>query len=357
MKPRKVWSDKLLGLLTCCFAAGAESAASGNAAAFAQTFPLKQCHLENFDERSSDDELALSYRAPNYLAKGWKLFFPSPPSSLRQRCLASSLFLDGSSVPGVSESELSPEHRIVLVVQTPDDDEAFSRQVSARAKYRMLTYARRLVAGPPDSAVTDLSKEWHQRYLAPSATIDFQDAKFVSWLNENGLHRAAAERDVDFAWRAFLLVRKKYSYKFLPSQNRQASNICSAGASDCGGLSNLLVSTFRANNIPARTLVGRWLKSGTNGEQCHVKSEFFANDIGWVPVEMSAAIEDKRSDAQQYFGQISSDFITFHCDPDMEVDSVWFGQKSIDLLQSPVFWTSGSGDLNDGDSRTTWTVR
>jgi hypothetical protein len=61
--------------------------------------------------------------------------------------------------------------------------------------------------------------------------------------------------------------------------------------------------------------------------QCHVKSEFYATNIGWIPVEMSAATEDKLSNPARYFGVDAGNFLTLHVDPDLVIDSLWFGVR------------------------------
>src|SRR5205085_6623815 len=116
--------------------------------------------------------------------------------------------------------------------------------------------------------------------------------------------------------------------------------------SDCGGLSMLLVAALRAGGVPARTLYGRWAESAKPGEkaddqpflQWHVKAEFYATGIGWVPVDMASGIlHDKSPEGLEFFGKDPGNFLTIHVDPNMMVDTKVDGQKTLMGLQRPAF--------------------
>jgi len=98
-------------------------------------------------------------------------------------------------------------------------------------------------------------------YLGETSTLDFKSSAFRHWMHNHQLERRDGERDLDFAYRAFLKIRELGDYFYDANQDRRVSKTCSSARTDCGGLAALFASTMRANKIPARLLVGRWLKT------------------------------------------------------------------------------------------------
>jgi hypothetical protein len=120
----------------------------------------------------------------------------------------------------------------------------------------------------------------------------------------------------------------------------------------------LFVAALRANEVPARTLWGRWAKpqEGDYG-QWHVKAEFFAEGIGWVPVEMAGALAWSGVDLDDLFGRDEGDFITLHIDTDLLVETHRFGKQPIGWRQGVLYWVSGLGELSDFRESEHWNVR
>ena len=80
--------------------------------------------------------------------------------------------------------------------------------------------------------------------------------------------------------------------------------------------------------------------------QQHVRAEFYAAGVGWVPVDP----------AHKKFGTDDGNFLTFHVDPDLEVP--WpTGRQSVMLAQSVVYWTQGGGSLTGTTIEQDWQVR
>ncbi len=123
--------------------------------------------------------------------------------------------------------------------------------------------------------------------------------------------------------------------------DRLASHVCKAGKSDSGGLSIVFTSALRANGIPARVSSGRARdsESGRNAaDEPYVKAAFLATAVGWVPVDLgSAMILDKSSEGLEFFGTDNADFLIMHFDTDLEFDTVFFGRKTVESVQGPVF--------------------
>jgi transglutaminase-like putative cysteine protease len=177
---------------------------------------------------------------------------------------------------------------------------------------------------PPD-AVSKLPDPDRALFLRQSAHFNYQSTEVVRWMLKNALARKPDEDEVDFARRVFQFVVRNFQYEYLGEQNRSASNVCTTGKSDCGGLAVLFCTVMRSQGIPARTLAGRWANSAKPDEkigrvsyfQEHVKAEFFAQNVGWVPVDLSSAVlHDRSAEKLAYFGNDRGDFLTLHLDND-----------------------------------------
>src|SRR5262249_50930368 len=152
----------------------------------------------------------------------------------------------------------------------------------------------------PDLDLTDGERK---ACLTSLGMVNHSDPGFRSWIGGADLVRGPSEEAIEFAKRVFVNIRSTFAYKYEPGQDRHAPAVCRAKWSDCGGLSVLLVSVLRANGIPARTLYGRWAHTAQPGDklggdsyyQWHVKAEFFARGVGWIPVDMASCIERDKS--------------------------------------------------------------
>src|SRR5207253_9283811 len=106
-----------------------------------------------------------------------------------------------------------------------------------------------------------LSEQTCQAALELGGLFDGKAEFLQKWSRGHQLKRRQEESDIEFARRAFVALTKDFSYDYKSEMDRHASAVCKAGKSDCGGLAVLLVTIRRSNDIPARTLVGRWAES------------------------------------------------------------------------------------------------
>jgi transglutaminase-like putative cysteine protease len=91
--------------------------------------------------------------------------------------------------------------------------------------------------------------------------------------------------------------------------------------------------------------------------QQHVKAEFYAEQIGWVPVDLSSAVERDRSPTElEYFGRDQGNFLTIHIDPLVQVDTLHFGRQTFTWLQGVHYYASGKGTLRDKTLDEQWRV-
>jgi transglutaminase-like putative cysteine protease len=295
-------------------------------------------------------EASFTYQFPELKAQEWVIFAAQAPLLPCQTRVSSSLLPEGKPL-----TELSGLHRPMLQALVNGNG---GQRLEVRVKYLATLMSRRLVPLKADQKapmVSPLTKEEQQATLDPSLHIDFRSAEFATWQKELRLSRAKDQDEVAFARHVFEVVRKRIAYKYEPDQDRHASKLCGCNTTDCGGMSILFTAVMRANQIPARCLVGRWAQSakandnldGTAYYQWHVKAEFYAKGIGWVPVDTAGGV----------FGNDPGDFLVMHVDPDLRVDTKHFGEKPITWAQGAVFWVTGQGNLDKGSTQEDWKVR
>jgi transglutaminase-like putative cysteine protease len=301
---------------------------------------------------------------PDFLAREWVLFAAKAPNLAGRQTGMSTRLLPG----GEPYRELSPRGRNILRALVPASNESLQHRVQVKVEYSGNLAGRRLVrreAGKSYLEIPVPSDAERSASLAESDIYDFKSADFRSWIAKNGLQRGRTEIDVDYARRVYLKLEQQVSYEYLKKMDRRASHVCKAGRSDCGGMSIAFVAAMRSAGIPAKIVAGRWARSSEAGKkvgevdyyQQHVKAEFFADGVGWVPVDVSSGVvHDKTSERLTYFGNDRGNFLILHVDPEFVVDTVYFGKKNLALLQGVDYWVSGSGSLEKTVMRKEWQV-
>ena len=126
-----------------------------------------------------------------------------------------------------------------------------------------------------------------------------------SWIDSNNLRRAASESEMQFAYRVYDYMRSHYKYVHPASTEWAVDAVARSGQDDCIGLSRVIEAVLRSSGIPARALPGRMIVDGGT----HVKAEFHAEGVGWVPVEVAGGVTDKQSPLTHYFGQDRADMV------------------------------------------------
>jgi hypothetical protein len=306
--------------------------------------------------------LSFEIHTPDLAAEEWEVFVAKLPELPGQSKVSTKLEPRGKEI-----KEEGPLHRPLLSARYRAETKELKQGMKAQIKYEALLKSRRLVLTPAAAGVPGvraLTKEERQAALGTSAHYDFQAKRFQDWLDGQSLRRHKDEDAVAFARRVFQDLAENYTYLYRSEMDREASKVCKAEGSDCGGLSILFVSTLRANGIPARILVGRWAKSADKGEklggvpylQTHVKAEFYAERVGWVPVDVSLAVKQKTGKLW-YFGRDEGDFLVFHIDPELAFTTTHFGKKTEPFLQGVAYWVTGSGSLTKTTTHEDWQVR
>jgi transglutaminase-like putative cysteine protease len=280
---------------------------------------------------------------PDGKVEEWYLYAPQAPALDRQRDVKTSFVPGGQPV-----EEFSPLKRTLLLSRVKGKPKGVQVQLIVEATLhstRLQPRSRGVAA-----AKLDLDAKLAALYTQSSETMKFKAKDFQEWLAHNKLKRGDKESDLRFARRAFQFLKQNFRYEYKPEgMDRHPSIVCKAGKSDCGGLSFLLVAVLRASGVPARPVVGRWAASeqppAKKGEapysQTHVKAEFFARGIGWIPVDLSSGIIDDSRGEFAYFGNDDGDFVVMHVDTDFVLDSFVGGRLTVYLSQGVMWWQRG----------------
>lgn len=309
------------------------------ASASTQFDPQATYVLEMKPARHIHATLSTEIALPNGQPEQWFLYAPEVPNLPSQREMKTTFEPEAQIV-----HDDSPLERPLMLARVG----GHRKEVKCLLTIDGTLYSRQLRALSPGQTapeVKDLTPEQVQHFTRVSPTSDIQTPAFREWMRSNGLTRTASESDLVFAHRVFAFIKHHNTYQW-PTQNHTATQVCTTGLSDCGGLSALFTGVMRANGIPARLLGGRWASSQKPGEKTgdygkwHVKAEFFAHGIGWVPVDGSSALGDPNGE-NTFFGHDHGDHVSFMLDEDAVVNSFIAGWQKVPLMQGVLYWWRG----------------
>ena len=231
-----------------------------------------------------------------------RLYFPRPREAPNQRDVEVTLRLKGGRAAESPKAgvDVSPLRHPLLYF------EVAKKPTTVEAHVQATLYTRSLVPGKPSSPVPPLGAEERQRYTDMKGfSMAHDPERLRSWIGVNKLGRAAGESDLQFAYRVHEFLRVHFKYGHPASKEWAVDAVAKSGQDDCFGLSRVLMAVLRSGGVPARALPGRMINDGTT----HVKAEFYAEDVGWVPVEVAGGVTDKRSPLTNYFGQDHADML------------------------------------------------
>jgi transglutaminase-like putative cysteine protease len=294
------------------------------------------------------------------------MIVPKPPDLPAQAIRNARTSPEGNVI-----QDLSPRHQPLFRARIQAGNESLQHEIAFQLLFDADLFSRRLVlAGNRDPAArpaASLPEDERRLSLRPTRQIDYANKAIENWAAKVGLKdRAAEEGEIDYAHRVFQAIVATCQYEYRNEQDRAASHVAMAGRSDCGGLCNLFVALLRAHGIPARTLAGRWAFSARPGQrmgevdyfQEHIKAEFFAQGVGWIPIDLSSAtLYEGPSEKSRYFGNDPGTFVTIHLDSELTFDTIYFGSKTMNLLQKASYWVTGLGSLAGVVISENWLVR
>ena len=295
------------------------------------------CHIETSNARRIDATLTEAVYAPDLSAQGGLIITAVPPELDRQKNVSVRFTIDSHLGQLLYQRDSSPFARPLVFLPLAARADRPLHTVCFKVDYRANLCSRRLVWGPPAYPVQPLSSGQRACYLQSSEMVDWTSEPFQAWLSSSSLRRLPEEHDILFAYRVLEAIVARGRYAVSPEMQRKPSMVCRTSVSDCGGLSLLFVAILRANGIPARTLWGRWAIPGTRGSNpyFHVKAEFYAKGVGWVPVDPSMAVMSRCAPA--HFGQDAGDFLVLHEGTDIHITSDRFGMQRIKWLPAPLY--------------------
>ncbi len=263
----------------------------------------------------------------------------------------------------IQTDEANPPHRILTA--TLHHGRADEREFHWRVQVVGLFQRRQLVDGPPLASDHSVLAPPVGEFLESTPSINWDSDTFQNWLTSSHLRRADDEAAVDYGARVFAYLKNEGRYSYPPETAWTAAAGCRRLRTDCGGFSLIFVAACRANKIPARLLVGQWLKTrdlsdGTvdlTGRQAHVIAEFFDPQVGWIPEDISSTLLKVPGFADtNFFGRDPGYFFAWHVDTDFHFAVPQNPNVKVQWIQNPSLWFSA--DAEDASESTShhWTV-
>jgi Transglutaminase-like superfamily len=279
-------------------------------------------YVEAVPVRSFKATLTEKWVNPNIGNGNLYVFAPVLPELPGQGKVLTNLMVSGDDkLKAEKIVEESTGKRQMIELRIDSNELSLKSGIPFRLEYEGILYARTLKQGRAPEPVPKLTEDERHRYLMVSTTMDYNNPDFLQWMDKQGLKRQGDEGVAKFAHRVFRYLTRngKYGGDTSNYEARRPSRVCKSLSTDCGGFSLLFAAVMRANGVPARTLFGRWANSETDeSKQFHVVAEFFVEESGWVPVDITRTIQNKPKDPDAFFGSSDGKHIAFHIDTDLE---------------------------------------
>jgi len=316
--------------------------------------------------------LTNTYVLPNLKVANWCIVAAAPPTPLQTQMVKSShlKIFDSKETSQIGTSKIiqAGSHYVIRTLAKAQGPNSI-HSVVAKYEIEADLYSIKLTKvnqGDFIPSVAPLSQSTREFHLRETSLINFRNTAFAQWLDANQLHPmllsdGTVEPLLCFAYRVHLFIKTHFSYIFAKDvKGRKATDTIVSRSSDCGGYCILYSAIMRTHGIPCRSLFGRWANSGTETEKrVHVKAEFYADGIGWIPIDPSCSITgDHKEPFTLHFGQDSGEFITMHLDHNIEgiETTILDDKQQQEFMQGPAYWVSGDGDFNGSTTKSIWTV-
>ncbi len=315
--------------------------------------------LQTTPVRKVEATYTYEVRYPNLEANEWEVVVARPRDLPGQSVAKVTVEPAGEELTDATALK-QPLLRLSLRPETADQ----KKTVKVVVRTEATLMGRRLIPLPAGTRAPNVpppGDDERKAALAATPRLDHDSAAFQKWLDANQLRKQKKESDVDFALRVFRTLRRTMTYKRPFDHDGKASTTCQAGVGDCGCLSTVFVCALRASDVPARELVGRLVKSDQPFEKteygAHARAEFFAEGVGWVPVDASFGLGDRSPGGLNYFGNDAGDLLVLHLDGDLVVESKLAGKATLFRLQGVALWATGGGNFEKPEPKEDWQVR
>ena len=257
----------------------------------------------------------LNWSSPDGNVGEYAVYAPIAPQLIEQQQVHSSFAINGHFFPAEQVAEASSYHRSVFFARIPSGNGVDHTNLTVSVIYEANLIARFLKPGPGTNPPPVLTARERAASLSDSPGFGYKSSVFTAWLKENDLFRKQDETAITFGRRACEFVQDHMTpTPPVPTWHEPLDEACHRLQGGCGAYSRLYVGILRANGIPARCLVGYFVPLNKTEKgayrddsnvDTHVRTEFFAEGVGWVPV-------DTTRQASIAMGVDYGNFITLH---------------------------------------------
>jgi hypothetical protein len=167
-----------------------------------------------------------------------------------------------------------------------------------------------LVAGPPTAKAKPLGRLQHREFMDDGWPDESARKWFAEWMRAHDLMRGD-EDEAAFAFRVLKFMQRYFRYVIpddLPDHKAMVTKDPLMGdwhytiqsrSGECLRLSDTYCRILRMNGLPARLVSGNFFGPESGH---HLRSLVYLPEIGWVPVEATAAVSLPESPPLRFFG-------------------------------------------------------
>jgi len=180
--------------------------------------------------------------------------------------------------------------------------------VTARVDVQL--YHTELTPGAAPGRVKPLAPLQHREFLDDGWPNEKARAWFTGWMKSHKLIRGGEEEGA-FAFRVLKFMQEHFRYVIpdkLPAYKAMVARDPEMGdwhytietfSGECWRLSDTYCRVMRLNGIPARLVSGNYFGKDSGH---HLRSLIFLPEVGWVPMEVTAAVSSRTSPPLEFFG-------------------------------------------------------
>ena len=141
-----------------------------------------------------------------------------------------------------------------------------------------------------------------------------------------------SEGYIDYARKCYEYVASNYNYLNPNTGLHTLSEILYAGGGDCGNLSSIFISLLRYKGIPSRHLV-----TARPDGSFHVWADFYMENYGWIPVDVTYK---KYNPGGDFFGKVGvvGNGIIFSKEVSLPINITGSDTYILPLLQGCAWW-------------------
>jgi transglutaminase-like putative cysteine protease len=287
------------------------------------TMSADKWHLQLVSSRPFHVQLTSTFRGEEIGADRAQILVAVPPRTHEQPDVVhtAKLTIAGKEVMLTPLADRSPLRRALLESHRTVSPSELAQGIVLRQTFIGTTHRYRLTPGPGPRVGKPISSRERSFYTSAAAASPWKDRDYQEFLRTHHLLWDRRTEDaISFARRAYRFVTSHFRYE-KPSRLAPFQALLE-GRGECGDVSLGFNGILRANGIPARARIGRWIENGQGtdeGQSVHVRSEFYIDEVGWIPVDATAGMGTPEADEGRHFGfNEGVDFLTLHLDPDLE---------------------------------------